>query len=90
MSEPTSQSSLRTERGVLALPFSRPVIQITHTAAASASALGLMATTSSPSPTPPTSGQTAPSPIGGLAPFGLVIGLVLIVGVSFLYGRRNQ
>ncbi len=46
----------------------------------------------SPSPTPSTipSGETPPSPLGGLAPFGLVIGVLLIGGVSVLYGRRNQ
>ena len=46
----------------------------------------------SPSPTPSMlpSGQTPPSPLGGLAPFGLVIGVLLIGGVSVLYGRRNQ
>jgi len=44
--------------------------------------------TPSPSPTP--IGQTAPSPIRGLAPFGLVIGILLVGGVSVLYGRRSQ
>jgi hypothetical protein len=46
--------------------------------------------TPNPTATPTPSGQTQPSPIRGLAPFGLVIGLLLIGGVSVLYGRRSQ
>ena len=51
---------------------------------------GRLMETPNPSLTPTPSGQTQPSPIRGLAPFGLVIGLLLIGGVSVLYGRRSQ
>jgi hypothetical protein len=56
--------------------------------APAASAQSSPTPTQSPSSLP--SGQTPPSPLGGLAPFGLVIGIVLIGGVSVFYGRRNQ
>ena len=54
------------------------------------SALPMSRAMQTPSPSPTPIGQTLPSPIRGLAPFGLVIGILLVGGVSVLYGRRSQ